>query len=453
MNKPEKTILPPKPPEHVPFVPEYGYTVMVEVGGEPVTGLRGIRHTVSGLLVGSSDFIMLDLYGIEDHCVAVREGCNALDFIVRLLVQEGLDNAEGMGLFRLSHDPVPIWDDPINGDGGDNDDYVINIHNTITTQEEHMNQKPSANLNSSGNSLGSSSNSSITDLSGMMNESSLMRDQVLQPRRACFSFFCSEDENPRFPNAYTNISGEGDWDYWENELQQSAKSWNQKGPNYVPVAGDEEDNSESSSWLDQAKDAGRWVTSKVVPESASDQKTASEISIPMEELSSLKIQKPHRGEDPFLPYINMLNKDRWYLVSLHEFRCGQCETKNPLHAMIAAQIMTPINGKVPLMQPSLAAKILTQLHEATPAMCLMIDAYESLLSVVDEMLANPTQINSYLPELGTSREAISKARQTFFKPDHKQNSKNTKPSAASTSTVTINKNTSAVTATNDKTAV
>jgi len=398
--------------------------VVATVGGDPLTKDGATEHIVSSLSVGSSRYIMMDLCGVTEPCVAVREDWNALDFIVRLLIQSELDM--DMYSYQLCKEPfqgnvdhqLGPYDDDADDDDDDNDD---------ATSDEESEMGSSMGQNPGGKFI-------TVDLSPIMDRAHVLRDEILAPRLIKFSFH------------NLGIGGFAD----ERTDSQASTTTNISSGHYAPTAGDWDhapDSGQTSvadNLFQQALHAGRWVSSKVAP-SPGHKESRSDDELAMQHLLS-EHEEQDRALDrelPNSPFLQMLSEGRWYLVSLHEFRCGQCETQNPLAALLSDKILRAsasdpassnhqsrehddgasdgstgiVRG---LIDPETAESLLQALQRTAPAIGLMANAHEKLLEAVDAVLScgkkggdDDGQLHAMI-QLASAKQAMDNSLKCFF---------------------------------------
>ncbi len=365
-----------------------GYLATVEIGGNQFTKVGSHQYKIISMTVVSAESVILELFGMDECCVVVRDGSISLDFIVRLLLQETLN--------------------------------VYGNNNTTNTNTADQEQDISIKTQTT-----ESKTTAVMDLSPLMDDAHLLREQVLNQREARFQFYLSEDDDADKDITPSSVS------VYNNE-------------NKVPTAGDwksaEYTTPQGTGFFTKALQAGKWISRQMIPRpdywEEEEEKTIP-FSNPVS-WSSKEIETNHDDDEnnPFLPFIKMLNNDigdSWYAVSMLEFRCGQCETQNPLHSMLSQELIKRISKKnqsqspttnvigrgieYGTLTPDQSKIILKALHRTTPAICLTANAYKDLLQAVDHVLAcfaeNSDQKKA-IEHLMKTREEVQHARACFF---------------------------------------
>ena len=377
-------------------VPHQGYLATVEIGGNQFTKVGSHKYKVISLTVVSKESVILELFGMEEACVVVRDGSISLDFIVRLLLQESLNVYGNNSTTNTSGPPA-------------DQDKDISIKITTKSTETENQSSPTT---------------TVMDLSPLMDDAHLLRDQVLKQRQARFQFYLSENDTDSSHGMEKTFFSSHD------------------GGNKVPTAGDwssEHTQHQETGFFTKAMQAGKWIGRQMIPRPDYWDEPEEEKTLPF--TNPLSWSKEIESDDdddennPFLPFMKMMSNDAgdsWYAVSMLEFRCGQCETQNPLHWMLSQELIKRISQK-PLakttsnvigrgieygtLTPDQSRLILKALHRTTPAICLTANAYNDLLEAVDHVLgcfAQGSDQKKAIEHLMKTREEVQHARACFF---------------------------------------
>ncbi len=407
-------------------------TIVVTVGGDPLTGANAQRWTVSAATVDGSEAIILSLIDTPDVWVAVREDSVSLDFLVRVLVQERLDALPPEA--ALSPPPSP----------------------------------PPPPKNECDAEMGSCAGVRI-ELAQVMEHPHVLRQEVLSDRKAIFSVvkFVSDfgSSYGRRDTVPAPVPGAG--------AAETTTTSAAMGSSLLPMAGDWPPVEEQSGGggdhpiMNKVWDVGRWVSSRVgatiAPnpdkEVSSTTTTTARNNGPIlppaaaggdhGAAAAATSPPPSKGEDQwYQPYVDVLLNHHWYLVSMREYRCGQCESMNPLRAALQLEICNamaapqhhqrqPEGGaglQAGAIGPVQAEKLVRAMRDTAPALFIVATAYHRLVQAVDALLVDenrpkhkttttqekdeevknrPGPIKS-LEELRGARAFLYEARQAFF---------------------------------------